>query len=63
VALGARGEHDVLLPRLHLFQGRWLRPCSGQVISDTTIGFFAAMFRSKTEGGRLPNTECRRTQL
>ena len=37
--------------------------CSGQGISDTTIGFLAAMFRSKTEGGRLPNTECRRSQL
>lgn len=37
--------------------------CSGQVISDTTIGFFAALFRSKTEGDRLPNTECIRLQL
>ena len=37
--------------------------CSGQVISDTTIGFFAALFRSKTEGDRLPNTECMRLQL
>ena len=39
------------------------KPCSGQVISDTTIGFFAALFRSKTEGDRLPNTECMRLQL
>lgn len=31
--------------------------CGGQVISDTAIGFLAAMFRSKTAGGRLPNTE------
>lgn len=31
--------------------------CSGQLISDTAIGFLAAMFRSKTAGGRLPNTE------
>jgi hypothetical protein len=31
--------------------------CSGQLISDTTIGFFSAMFRSKTPGDRLPRTE------
>jgi hypothetical protein len=37
--------------------------CSGQVISDTTIGFVAVLFRSKTEGNRLPNTECIRLQL
>lgn len=37
--------------------------CDGQVIPDTTIGFFAAMFRSKTEGGRLPSTECNRSVL
>jgi hypothetical protein len=34
-----------------------LKECSGQVISDTTIDSFAAMFRSKTVGGRLPRTE------
>ncbi len=33
------------------------RYCSGQVNSDTTIGFFTAMFCSKTDGGTLPNTE------
>lgn len=37
--------------------------CGGQVISDTAIGFFAAMFRSKTAGGRLPNTEFSRSLL
>ncbi len=37
--------------------------CSGQLITDTTIGFFAAMFRSKTAGDRLPNTEFKRSQL
>jgi len=37
--------------------------CSGQVISDTTIDSFAAMFRSKTVGGRLPRTEFSRSQL
>ena len=37
--------------------------CSGQVISDTSIGFFSAIFCSKTAGGRLPNTECTRAQL
>ena len=37
--------------------------CSGQLITDTTIGFFAAMFRSKMAGDRLPNTEFKRSQL
>ena len=37
--------------------------CGGQVISDTSIGFVSAIFRSKTEGGRLPRTECRRSLL
>ena len=32
--------------------------CSGQVISDTAIDFFAVILRSKTESGGLPNTEC-----
>jgi len=37
--------------------------CSGQVLSDTTIGFFAATFRSYTDGDRLPKTECSRSLL
>lgn len=37
--------------------------CSGQVISDTSISLFSAIFCSNTAGGRLPNTECIRSQL
>ena len=40
-----------------------LRLCGGQLISDTAIGLFSAMFRSKTAGGRLPNTELSRSLL
>lgn len=36
--------------------------CSGQVISDTTIGHFAACC-SNTIGATLPNAACRLTQL
>ena len=37
--------------------------CSDQVNSDTTIGFFTVLFRSKAEGDRLANTECNLVQL
>ena len=37
--------------------------CSGQAISDTAIGSFSALFRSKTAGDRLPNTELIRSLL
>ena len=37
--------------------------CSGELISGTKIGLFAAMFRSKTAGGRLPKTEFKRSRL
>ncbi len=40
-----------------------LNGCSGQVISNTTIGCFTAMVRSKTAGDRLPNTELIRSLL
>ena len=54
--------------RLPLFRGASAQyakqvVCRGQEISDTSISFFAAIFCSKTAGGRLPNTECTRSQL
>jgi hypothetical protein len=37
--------------------------CSGQVISDTSTGFFAAISFSYIMGGKLPSVECSREQL
>ena len=58
-------DKSLYAPGRHVFVygDRGVGKCSGQVMSDTTIGFFAALFRSKTEGDRLPNTECMRLQL
>ena len=60
--LGFSIFHRFQIPKLLIYVGhaKNKRPpkiCSGQLISDTAIGFLAAMFRSKTAGGRLPNTE------
>ena len=36
----------------------FLRPCGGQVISDSLIGFFDVDSRSKALGDKLPSFEC-----
>ena len=37
--------------------------CSGQVITDTSIGCFAANYISQTIGAKFPKAACRRLQL